>query len=171
MSAGKHPRQLAIERALSGVRERLPELPYERLLAARLMLHAHKHAQELSNAVLKAHDLSYVSYSVLMVLFGAGSEGVSASELARATGERPTNLTRVCDELHARKLIVREPCSDDRRRVLLRLSRSGEKLAERVQPQIWRVLDRLYGDFTNAELRQLQALLGKQLLADPESRP
>jgi MarR family transcriptional repressor of emrRAB len=105
-----------------------------------------------------------------MVLFGAGSDAVSASELARATGERPTNLTRVCDELHARKLIVRAPCSDDRRRVLLRLSRSGEKLAERVQPQIWAVLDRLYGDFTNAELRQLQALLGK-LLADAEPRP
>ncbi|HET8881257.1 MAG TPA: hypothetical protein VFM56_03705, partial [Solimonas sp.] len=99
MSGAKHPRQLAIERALGGVRERLPELPYDRLLAVRLMLHAHKRAQELSNAVLKAHDLSYVSYSVLMVLFGAGSEGVSASELARATGERPTNLTRVCDEL------------------------------------------------------------------------
>ncbi|NGY05880.1 MarR family winged helix-turn-helix transcriptional regulator [Solimonas terrae] len=165
MSAGKHPRQLAIERALDGVRRRLPELPYDRLLAARLMLHAHKHSQELSNAVLKAHDLSYVSYSVLMVLFGADGEGLSASELAQATGERPTNLTRVCDELQARKLILRQPCSDDRRRVLLRLSRSGEKLAERVQPQIWAVVERLYGSFTNAELRQLQALLGKQLLA------
>lgn len=165
MSEAKHPRQQAIERALGGIRRKLPALPYDRILAARLMLYAHKHAQELNNAVLKAHSLNYVSYSVLMVLFGAEGEGVSASELARTTGERPTNLTRVCDELLARKLIVRQACSNDRRRVLLRLSRRGEELAERVQPQIWAVVERLYAGFTTAELRQLHKLLGKQLLA------
>lgn len=165
MSAAKHPRQLAIERTLGGIRRRLPELPYDRILAARLMLHAHKHAQDLNNAVLKAHALNYVSYSVLMVLFGTGGEGLSASDLAQSTGERPTNLTRVCDELQARRLIVRQPCSDDRRRVLLRLSRSGEKLVERVQPQIWAVVEQLYAGFTTADLRQLHKLLGKQLLA------
>ncbi|WP_051278379.1 MarR family winged helix-turn-helix transcriptional regulator [Solimonas flava] len=171
MSQDRHPRRRAIERALAGAQTRLPELPYEHMLAARLMAQAHKHAQRLSNAVLKAHDLNYVSYSVLMVLYGAGGAGISARELSDATGEKPTNLTRVCDELCARKLLSRAPDAEDRRRVMLRLTRSGEKLAERVQPEIWNVVARLYGDFSTAELRQLQGLLGKLLRAGEAASP
>ncbi|MFT4046043.1 MAG: MarR family winged helix-turn-helix transcriptional regulator [Solimonas sp.] len=166
MSEPLHPRHRAIIHALSGAKTRLPALPYERMLAARLMTHAHKQSQQLSNEVLKAHDLNYVSYSTLMVLYGASADGIGARELSEATGERPTNLTRVCDELVARKLLQREPGVDDRRRVTLRLTRSGEKLAERVQPEIWKVVDRLYGGFSSQELRQLQRLLGKLLRAD-----
>lgn len=162
MSA-KHPRHLAIERALVGVKQRLPDLPYERLLTARLMTHAHKQSQELSNVVLKRHALNYVTYSTLLVLYGAGGDGVSASDLAQATGEKPTNLTRVCDELYARKLIRREPGVDDRRRIELRLTRAGEKLIEQVQPKIWALVDRMYAGFSVAELRQLQTLVGRQL--------
>jgi MarR family transcriptional repressor of emrRAB len=171
MSEPLHPRHRAIERALSGAKQRLPALPYERMLTARLMTHAHKHSQQLSNEVLKAHDLNYVSYATLMVLYGAGADGIGARELSEATGEKPTNLTRVCDELHARKLLQREPGVDDRRRVMLRLTRSGEKLAERVQPEIWTVVERLYKGFTTAELRQLQGLLGKLLRAGAEPLP
>ena len=166
MTEPLHPRHRAIVQALAGAKARLPELPYERMLAARLMTHAHKQSQQLSNEVLKAHALNYVSYSVLMMLYGAGADGLGARELSQATGEKPTNLTRICDELVARKLVQREPGIDDRRRVLLRLTRSGEKLAERVQPEIWKVVDRLYGNFTTAELRQLQGLLGKLLRND-----
>lgn len=171
MSTDKHPRHRAIERALQGAKRRLPELPYERMLAARLMTHAQRQSQQLSNAVLRKHALNYGSYSVLMVLYGADPTGIGATELAQATGERQANLTRICDELHARKLIAREPASDDRRRVMLRLTRAGEKLAELVQPEIWRAVDRLYAGFTLAELRQLQVLLGKQLMTGTGGTP
>ncbi|MGH8444431.1 MAG: MarR family winged helix-turn-helix transcriptional regulator [Solimonas sp.] len=156
-------RQRAIERALAGAKARLPDLPYELILAARLMSHAHKQSQQLINEVMKAHELNYGSYSTLMVLYGAGPEGIGARELSEATGEKPNNLTRLCDELHARKLLHREPGVDDRRRVMLRLTRSGEKLAEQIQPEIWAVVEHLYRDFTPAELRQMQRLFGKLL--------
>ncbi|NKF22865.1 MarR family winged helix-turn-helix transcriptional regulator [Solimonas marina] len=165
MKTDKHPRHMAIERALLGVRERLPDMPYERLLAARLMTHAHKHSQELSNVVLKRHALNYATYSTMMVLYGNAGAGMSASELAAATGEKPTNLTRVCDELYARKLIRREPSSDDRRRIELRLTRAGERLIEEVQPEIWALVSRFYEGFSAAELEQLQSMLGRVLAA------
>ena len=163
MTTAKHARHIAIEQALAGVKRRLPDLPYERLLTARLMTHAHKQSQQLSNVVLKRHKLNYVTYSTLMVLYGADTRGLKASELAQATGEKQTNLTRICDELFARGLILREPSEDDRRCISLRLTAAGEALIETVQPEIWALVDQLYSGFSTAELQHMQAFLGRQL--------
>lgn len=161
----KHPRHVAIEQALGGARQRLPQLPYEQVLTARLMTHAHKQAQQLSNSLLKRHQLNYVTYATLMVLYGAGPAGINASELAKATGEKSTNLTRICDELLQRDLIEREPSANDRRCIMLRLSRAGETLIESVQPEVWELVNRLYAGFSERELQQMQNFLGRLLAA------
>ncbi len=165
MNQAKHPRQIAIEEALGGAQQRLPQLPFDQVLTARLMTHAHKQVQQLCNSLLKNFELNYVTYSTLMVLYGRGSQGLNASELAMATGEKSTNLTRICDELSRRGLIEREPSADDRRCILLRLSHSGEILVEEVQPQIWVLINQLYGDFSQEELQQMQKFLGRLLSA------
>ncbi len=165
MDGEKHPRHLALERALLSIQTRIPELPYERMLAIRLLIHAHKHADRLNNELLKSHKLSYVSYSVLMVLFGAGENGVSASELSLATSEKPTNITRICDDFHARGWLERQPALDDRRRIELRLTAEGERLCRTLQPQLWPQLERMFVDFTEDEILQFQDFLGRLLRA------
>lgn len=152
-----------VERRIAVTRKRLRGFPHERATLARLVTHVQKRQQELCNLVLRQHDLNYASYTALMMLYGSDGQRASASELAQASGEKPTNVTRIGDELLAKGLIERQPCSDDRRRVLLRLTTRGERLVEKFQPEIWPILDRLYGGLTAAELRTLTQLLRRAL--------
>jgi MarR family transcriptional regulator, negative regulator of the multidrug operon emrRAB len=152
-----------VEQRIEVTRRRLQGYPRDHALLARLITHVQKRQNDLSNAVLKRFGLNYVTYTALMMMYGAEDQTTTPSELAGATGEKPTNVTRICDELLQQGLIERFPSTTDRRRVVLRLSRKGERLVEKFQPELWQVLDRVYGGFSNADLRQLTALLRQTL--------
>lgn len=153
----------AVERRIATTRKRLRGYPHERVTVARLVTHLQKRQHELCNVVLKRHDLNYVTYTALMMMYGSADQSCSASELSQATGEKPANVTRICDELLHKGLIERYPSADDRRRVMLRLTRRGERLVEQFQPEIWPVLDRIFGGFDASELRALTQLLRRTL--------
>jgi MarR family transcriptional regulator, negative regulator of the multidrug operon emrRAB len=153
-----------VERRIEGTQRRLRGYPREWVLVARLITHVQKRQNDLSNAVLKRYGLNYVTYTALMMMYGSEDQTSTPSELAAATGEKPTNVTRICDELLQQGLIERYPSTSDRRRVVLRLSRKGERLVEKFQPELWDTLERIYGGFSAADLRQVAALLRQTLV-------
>jgi MarR family transcriptional repressor of emrRAB len=152
-----------VERRIAVTRRRLRGYPHEWATLARLITHVQKRQNDLSNAVLKRFDLNYVTYTALMMMYGAEDQTTTPSELSATTGEKPTNVTRICDELLHQGLIERYPSIDDRRRVVLKLTRKGERLVEQFQPELWKVLERVYGGFGSGDLRQLTALLRRTL--------
>jgi MarR family transcriptional regulator, negative regulator of the multidrug operon emrRAB len=152
-----------VERRIELTRRRLRGYPRDWALLARLITHVQKRQNDLSNAVLKRFDLNYVTYTALMMMYGAEDQTTTPSELSDATGEKPTNVTRICDELLDKGLIERYPSTADRRRVVLSLTRKGERLVEQFQPQLWQTLERMYGGFGAAELQQLTAQLRRTL--------
>ncbi|MDR3415040.1 MAG: MarR family transcriptional regulator [Nevskia sp.] len=152
-----------VERYIEVTRQRLPGYPHERVKLARLVTHVQKRQSDLSNAVLKRHGLNYVKYTALMMMYGTPGRTLTPSTLSEGTGEKPANITRICDELLQQGLIERHPSAEDRRRVDLHLTREGERLIEKLQPELWQVWDEIYGCFNAAELRQLTRLLRKPL--------
>ena len=152
-----------VEQRMQVTRRRLPGYPLEHARLARLITHIQKLQTELCNAVLKPFELNYVSYTALMMLYGSEEQTLAPSELSKATGEKPTNVTRICDELLHQGLIERYPSTADRRRVVLRLSGKGERLVEQFQPKVWQALERLYGGLGKAELKQVTDLLRRPL--------
>lgn len=153
-----------VERRIAGTRKRLRGYPQEHVALMRLINHVNKRQTEVCNRLLKRHGLNYVTYTALMMMYGAEDQATTPSELSIATGEKPTNITRICDELLAQGLIEREPSSADRRRVVLRLARKGERLCEQVQPELWSGMERTFGALGGGEQRRLGGLL-RQLLA------
>jgi MarR family transcriptional repressor of emrRAB len=154
----------AVERRIAVTCERLPDFPHRRATLTRLIAHLQKRVQDSSNAALKRYQLNYVSYNTLMMMYGADEFTINPSELSAATGEKPANCTRICDELEERGLIRRHAALDDRRRVELTLTAQGRKLVERLQPAMWELLDALFAGFTDDELGQLTAQLKKTLV-------
>jgi len=152
-----------VEQRMQVTRRRLPGYPLEHARLARLITHIQKLQTELCNAVLKPYELNYVTYTALMMLYGSAEQTLAPSELSNATGEKPTNVTRICDELLHKDLIERYPSTSDRRRVVLRLSSKGERLVEQFQPKVWQALERLYGGLGKAELKQVTDLLRRPL--------
>lgn len=153
-----------VDKRIEVTRRRLRGYPQEQVRLARLINHVHKRQSDQTNLVLKRHDLNYVTYTALMMMYGAADQTTTPSDLSGATGEKPTNVTRICDELLEKGLIERYPSTEDRRRVVLSLTRRGERLVEQLQPELWQTLERAFGAFSSAETRQLTGLL-RTLLA------
>lgn len=159
-----------VEQRVALTRKRLRGYPHEQVLLARLVTHVQKRQTDLCNAALKPHELNMVTYTALMMLYGSPEQTLTPSALSQATGEKPTNVTRVCDELLARGLIERSASTADRRQVVLRLSPAGEALIVALQPGIRQALQQLYGDFDAAQIAALTTLL-RQVLVRTDAPP
>ncbi|HET7497207.1 MAG TPA: MarR family transcriptional regulator [Candidatus Eisenbacteria bacterium] len=71
----------------------------------------------------EAHLLSYLrSY-----------EPCAVGDLLRVFGQRPSTMTSLLDRLDAQGLVQRVPGTEDRRRVILRLTRKGRGTADRIR--------------------------------------
>lgn len=64
-------------------------------------------------------------------------------------------MSRISDSLVARDLITRVSSSQDRRRMVLRITENGEALVRRLLPLLHAPLKEIFGDFSDAELQQL----------------
>jgi DNA-binding MarR family transcriptional regulator len=97
-------------------------------------------------------------YRVLVLLEDNGELSVGA--IALELGINPSNATRVCDRLERLGLITRAASFQDRRSVLVAITRSGRKvvaavIAER-RRELARVVERLDGSASDALVRALE---------------
>jgi DNA-binding MarR family transcriptional regulator len=74
--------------------------------------------------LLKSHDLSATQYNVLRILRGAPA-GLVCGEIAERMITRDPDVTRLLDRLQKRKLIERHRDSQDRRAIMVKITRSG----------------------------------------------
>jgi DNA-binding MarR family transcriptional regulator len=138
--------------------------------------------------LLKSHGLSDASYNVLRILrghaaiirrraagrgkTGAGDNG-AAHEAARPRGAVPSqtigqemvahvpDVTRLVDRLEARALVRRVRTEDDRRVVLVSITRAGLDLLARLDKPITDLHRRQLAHMTRGELATLGRLLTK----------
>ena len=154
------PSFAVIESSIGRVAKRLPSAPVQDLVIMRLI----KHLSALFGANLsrmaRPAGLNEVSFRTLMMLY-ANAGGAHASQLSDATGETRTNITRICDELARKGLLQRHPSVEDRRRVVLELTRKGETLIERLLPKVWSQLEAGMRALNAGEKRELERLLKK----------
>jgi len=155
----------AVEARIAITSRRSPNYPAQHATLIRLTRHVTKRSQDLSNLALKPYGLNMGAYNLLIALYGTEDNRLSASELADATSEKRTNVTRICDELVAKSLIERVPGVSDRRSVVVSLTKAGHKLIDTLMPDMQRLLHQVYSNLNTAEMKQLAALLRKQLVA------
>jgi len=87
----------------------------------------------MERTLLADYDLSWVAFTVLWVLWIWGEQ--ETGHVAEEAGVTKGTLTGVMKTLHTRKLIRRNPHGEDRRRVLIALTKAGERLIERLFPE------------------------------------
>jgi DNA-binding MarR family transcriptional regulator len=90
-------------------------------------------------------DVTLAQYRVLVLLEGHGP--LTMGELAANLDVNPSTITRVCDALVNKSLIVRGPAEDNRRNVRAQLAPAGRRLVDQVMAHrrelIDTVLDRM----------------------------
>ena len=76
-------------------------------------------------AVVKEAGVSTQQYNILGILRGAGRAGLPTREVANRLIEKWPGVTRFLDQLESRGLIDRNRSTEDRRRVVCRITQSG----------------------------------------------
>jgi DNA-binding MarR family transcriptional regulator len=81
---------------------------------------------------LKLYDISLSQYNVLRIL--KGRKEATCGDLKEVMLDKNPDVTRLCDKLVDKKLILRNFNKENRRQILLRISDKGIKMLEDIHP-------------------------------------
>ncbi len=109
----------------------------------------------------KAHDLSESGYNVLRILRGHHPSGVPSQSIAQMLVAQVPDVTRLVDRLVKQGLARREGHPDDRRVVIVEITRPGLDLLSKLDAPLLALHDRQLGHLSRAELKELSRLLTK----------
>lgn len=102
-----------------------PELDKEAVLS---LLSAADRTRRHFTELLHPWDLTLQQYNVLRILRGASPEALPTLAIAKRMIEKTPGISRLLDRLEVRGLVNRERCSEDRRRVLCRLTPNAAQI-------------------------------------------
>jgi DNA-binding MarR family transcriptional regulator len=124
-----------------------------------LIRRAHQISQSVFVEECAGLNITATQFGVLWVL----GQGVQLDQIsiARLLGFDRSTTAMVVKLLEDRKLLLRSPDANDRRRYLLRLTKAGEDLRLLALPPVDRVRTRLESVFTSAEAKAFSRLLDK----------
>jgi DNA-binding MarR family transcriptional regulator len=123
---------------------------------------------EVFGAVHARHHISRGRFIVLMLLGQCLEKRVNLADLADRAHVTRATMTGLIDTLERDSFVKREPASDDRRMMLVRLTDVGKAFLDRILPDYFRRIAAVMGRLTEAERKTLVALMGKIEQAMPE---
>ena len=157
---------------MAAARKREPELDrLGREAFISLFLAAGRLTDEVEE-VCKAEGLTMSHYTVLWVVCLAAPEhpdGVPMRVIADGVLTRAADATRLVDRLMRDGLVERAPSAKDRRVVLVRATRSGRSLFQRLTVRVKALHREQWSSLTLAELRTLRGLLVKATWGEASS--
>ena len=116
--------------------------------------------RRLVDRVVEPHGITTQQYNVLRILRGAGEQGLPTLEIAERMIEQTPGITRLVDRLEAKKLVRRQRCKEDRRRVWCRITPSGLTLLEALDEPV-RASLRSLATLAESDLAQLVSHLDR----------
>lgn len=90
----------------------------------------------ISERICAEFNITPGQYNVLRILRGAGYAGHPRYEITERMVERAPDVTRLIDRLEKQDLVVRDCCSEDKRRSITRITGKGLKLLDEMQPKV-----------------------------------
>ncbi|WP_028281996.1 MarR family winged helix-turn-helix transcriptional regulator [Olleya marilimosa] len=129
-----------------------------RIKAMLNILYTANYITSYQNDFFKTYGLSPQQYNILRILRGA-KEPIKVQTIKERMVERAPNLTRLTDKLCDKKLINRIAFPEDRRVVLIEITKSGLALLDKIKPNnpSHNLIDKL----TEEEAGRLSDLLDK----------
>ena len=114
--------------------------------------------QERFEQMIRPFNISMTQYNVLRILRGAGAEGRTCGEIGERMIAREPDVTRLLERMDKAGLIKRTRDSKDRRVVVTRITSSGLKLLDELDPKL-REIDGLLKPMGERKIETMLKLL------------
>ncbi|AXI62328.1 MULTISPECIES: MarR family winged helix-turn-helix transcriptional regulator [Pseudomonas] len=112
---------------------------------------------------MEPHGITAAQFKVLIIMAQYGVD--TPAELCRHLSLDSGSMTRMLDRLEQKDFLVRQRSEGDRRQVQLKLTGQGQALADRLPHIGADAMNELAGGITPDELKTLEYILKKILLA------
>ena len=100
------------------------------------MLMAGNKAEQYLNATLKPFDISLQQFNVLRILRGRKGKAANLNTVQQRMIHKMSNTSRLIDKLIEKKLVERNICADNRRKIELFITKSGLNLLSNLDNKI-----------------------------------
>jgi len=125
------------------------------------ILRTHSRLHDELAHLIKEHGLSEPQFNVLRILRGAGRQGLPCQAVAERMITRQPDITRLLDRLDGAGLIARDRSREDRRVVVVTLTKKALEILARLDGPVTTLHRRQLGHMTHPELATLIRLLEK----------
>ena len=123
---------------------------------------------------LAQHHITQGRFTVLMLLNRCSDHPSTPAELAAEAGVTRATITGLLDTLERDGIVSRESDAEDRRTVLVRLTKAGRRLLEKMLPDYFECVTKIMKPLNASQRKQLVGLLQQiqqGLAADPVEEP
>lgn len=110
---------------------------------------------------LKEFDISEPQFNVLRILKGRQGEPITVQEIQEHMVQRTSNVTRIIDKLLSKKLVQRQECPTNRRKMDITITPEGIDYLKVLDQKIIAFHNPMTKNLSNDELDQLTFLIKK----------
>lgn len=118
-------------------------------------------AKRFATRALEPEGVTLQQYNVLRILRGSGEYGLPTLAIAERMVERTPGVTRLIDRMERKGWVVRERCSEDRRRVWCRITERGLALLGRLDAPFTEIDSTLSDVLDPSEIAELLGYLDR----------
>ena len=100
------------------------------------MLKAGNKAEKYLNGTLKPFEVSLQQFNVLRILRGRKGKAANLNTVQQRMIHKMSNTSRLIDKLIEKKLVERDICPDNRRKIEIFITKKGQDLLENLDNKI-----------------------------------
>ncbi len=116
---------------------------------------------EKFNELLKPYDISGEQYNVLRILRGQKGNPANMCVIQERMLAKTSNTTRLVDKLLLKKLVNREVCPDNRRKIEVTITQKGLDVLKELDPKVTEHEESFSKNLNTDEIVLLDQLLEK----------
>jgi DNA-binding MarR family transcriptional regulator len=110
----------------------------------------------------RKEHITIAQFPVLWTLYLSNTkDGLPMSEISDGLVTRASDTTRLVDRLVEAGLVSRSQSNEDRRKILINITKKGRTVFERVSPEIKLAHREQFSQLSESEMKQLIKLLNK----------
>jgi DNA-binding MarR family transcriptional regulator len=100
------------------------------------LLYTASWVDSIFNPIFKKNSITNAQFNILRILKGSSPEPLSVGEIKDRIMFKQTDITRMIDRLVEKEFVCRSLCPDNRRRMDVTISKKGEELLNKINPEI-----------------------------------
>ncbi len=108
---------------------------------------------------LKPHDISEQQFNVLRILRGQKGIAANLSTVQERMVHKMSNTTRLIDKLIQKKLVKRNVCIENRRKIELFITEDGLDFLKKIDPIIDEIEKKILSNVPSKDLNSLISIL------------